>query len=440
CSRLLIPSMENETIGYYRLKAETESARLFAVVLKQLLLAPPLGQKNILAIDPGFKSGCKIVCLDKNGRLLHNETIYPHPPQSQQKIASNKISTLVSQYKIDAIAIGDGTAGRETGTFIQRLRFDRKIQVFMVNEDGASVYSATAEARKEFPEYDVTVRGAVSIGRRLMDPLAELIKINPRSLGIGQYQHEIDEMMLNSALDQTIEHCVNTVGVNLETASEKLLTYVSGIGEVMAKKIIDARTNSDIRSRSELKKIKGMGDKTFEMCAGFIRINGDNPLDKSAVHPENYPLVERMAEDIDTTITGLIGSDSQIQKIDITKYVTDEVGLPTLKDIIAELSKPGRDVRGIIKVFEFNSEIKSINDLQPDMLLPGIITNITNFGAFVDIGIKKDGLVHISEISDEFISDISSAVRLNQQVMVKVLSADSTTGRIQFSMKGIQQP
>jgi len=440
CNRLLIPSMENETIGYYRLKAETESARLFAVVLKQLLLAPPLGQKNILAIDPGFKSGCKIVCLDKNGRLLHNETIYPHPPQSQQKIASNKISTLVSQYKIDAIAIGDGTAGRETGTFIQRLRFDRKIQVFMVNEDGASVYSATAEARKEFPEYDVTVRGAVSIGRRLMDPLAELIKINPRSLGIGQYQHEIDEMMLNSALDQTIEHCVNTVGVNLETASEKLLTYVSGIGEVMAKKIIDARTHSGIHSRSELKKIKGMGDKTFEMCAGFIRINGDNPLDKSAVHPENYTLVERMAEDIDTTITGLIGNESLIQKIDITKYVTDEVGLPTLKDIIAELSKPGRDVRGIIKVFEFNSEIKSINDLQPDMLLPGIITNITNFGAFVDIGIKKDGLVHISEISDAFISDISTAVRLNQQVMVKVLSADITTGRIQFSMKGIQQP
>lgn len=440
CNRLLVPSMENETIGHYRQKAEIESAKLFAVVLKQLLLAPPLGQKNILAIDPGFKSGCKIVCLDKNGRLLHNETIYPHPPQSQQKIASHKITTLVSQYKIDAIAIGDGTAGRETASFLQRLHFDHKIQIFVVNEDGASVYSASAEGRKEFPEYDVTVRGAVSIGRRLMDPLAELIKIDPRSLGIGQYQHEIDETMLNNVLDQTIEHCVNTVGVNLETASEKLLTYVSGIGEVMAKKIIAARTNSDIRSRQELKKIKGMGNVTYEMCAGFIRINGENPLDKSAVHPENYNLVERIAADIDTTITGLIGNDSLIQKIDLSKYVTDEVGLPTLKDIIAELSKPGRDVRGIIKVFEFNTEIKSINDLQPDMVLPGVITNITNFGAFVDIGIKKDGLVHISEISDEFISDISTAVRLNQQVMVKVLSADNNTGRIQFSMKGIQQP
>ncbi len=439
--RLLLPSLENETLSFYKHKADIDSVKVFALNLKQLLLAPPLGQKNVMAIDPGFRSGCKIVCLDPQGNLLHNENIYPHPPQQQTKQAAQKISTLINQYKIDAIAIGDGTAGRETESFIQHLRFERKVQLFIVNEDGASIYSASAEARKEFPEYDVTVRGSVSIGRRLMDPLAELIKIDPKSVGVGQYQHDIDQSLLEEELDQTIETCVNAVGINVNTASEKLLTYVSGIGPALAKKVIDARKESNgFKSREELKKIKGFGSKAFEQSAGFLRIlNAVNPLDNSAVHPESYPLINKMAKDLKTEATKLIGNQQLINTIDLKNYLSAEVGMPTLNDIINELSKPGRDVRGVIKIFEFDRTIQGINDLIEGMVLPGIVTNITNFGAFVDVGVKQDGLVHLSQLCDAFVTDVSTVVKLNQHVKVKVVNIDKATKRIQLSMKGIDQ-
>lgn len=438
--RLLYPSLENETLRYYKQKADISSAKIFAVNLQQLLLAPPLGQKNVLAIDPGFRTGCKIVCLDRQGKLVHNETIFPHPPQEQHKQAAQKITTLVSQYQIEAIAVGNGTAGRETEQFIQRLHFDRKVQLFSVNEDGASVYSASSEARKEFPDYDVTVRGAVSIGRRLMDPLAELIKIDPKSMGIGQYQHDVEESLLEEELSQTIEHCVNSVGVNLNTASEKLLTFVSGLGSSMAKKIVDERSSKGFTSRNDLLKIKGLGPVVFQQCCGFLRIpQAANPLDNSAVHPEHYAIVEQMAADLKMNVAQLIGNKTAIQQINPEKYQTEEIGLPTLNDILDELRKPGRDVRGIIKVFEFDKSVRSINDLQEGMILPGVITNLTNFGAFVDIGIKQGGLVHISQLTDEFISEVSSVVKLNQHVKVKVLSVDVATKRIQLSMKGVSQ-
>lgn len=439
--RLLLPSLENETLSFYKHKADVDSVKVFALNLKQLLLAPPLGQKNVMAIDPGFRSGCKIVCLDAQGTLVHNENIYPHPPQQQTKQAAQKISTLINQYKIDAIAIGDGTAGRETERFIQHLRFERKVQLFIVNEDGASIYSASAEARKEFPDYDVTVRGSVSIGRRLMDPLAELIKIDPKSVGVGQYQHDVDQSLLEEELNQTIETCVNAVGINVNTASEKLLTYVSGIGPALAKKVIDARKESNgFKSREELKNIKGFGSKAFEHSAGFLRIlNATNPLDNSAVHPESYPIINKMVKDLKTETTKLIGNQQLINTIDLKKYVSEDVGMPTLTDIINELSKPGRDVRGIIKIFEFDRNVQGINDLTEGMVLPGIVTNITNFGAFVDVGVKQDGLVHLSQLCDAFITDVSTVVKLNQHVKVKVVNIDKATKRIQFSMKGVDQ-
>lgn len=440
-NRLLLPSLENETLSFYKHKADTDSIKVFALNLKQLLLAPPLGQKNVLAIDPGYRSGCKIVCLDAQGTLLHNENIYPHPPQQQTRQAAHKISTLINQYKIDAIAIGDGTAGRETERFIQHLRFERKVQLFIVNEDGASIYSASAEARKEFPDYDVTVRGSVSIGRRLMDPLAELIKIDPKSVGVGQYQHDVDQTLLEEELNQTVETCVNAVGINVNTASEKLLTYVSGIGSALAKKVIDARKESNgFKSREELKKIKGFGAKAFEQSAGFLRIlNGSNALDNSAVHPESYSLINKMAKDLKVETTQLIGNKQMIANINLKNYVSEEVGMPTLTDIIHELTKPGRDVRGVIKIFEFDRNIQGINDMAAGMILPGIVTNITNFGAFVDVGAKQDGLVHLSQLCDAFVTDVSTVVKLNQHVKVKVVSIDMAAKRIQFSMKGVDQ-
>jgi uncharacterized protein len=438
--RLLLPSLENETLKYYKHQADVASAKMFAVNLRQLLLAAPLGQKNVLAIDPGFRTGCKIVCLDKFGNLLHNEIIFPHEPQHQHKQALNKLSTLINQYQIDAIAIGNGTAGRETEQLIQRLRFERKVQVFSVNEDGASVYSASSEARQEFPDYDVTVRGAVSIGRRLMDPLAELIKIDPKALGIGQYQHDIEPQLLEEELHQTIEHCVNTVGVNLNTASEKLLTYVSGLGPTMAKKIVASRGNKGFTSRQELLTIKGLGRSTFEQAAGFLRIpQAANPLDNSAVHPDHYSVVEQMADSLKMELHQLSGNTKALEQINLNKFVTSEIGLPTLNDILDELRKPGRDVRGIIKVFEFDKTIRKISDLKEGMILPGIITNLTHFGAFVDIGIKQDGLVHVSQLTDAFTKDVAAVVKLNQQVKVKVLSVDEKSNRIQFSMKGVVQ-
>ena len=438
--RLILPSLENETLRFYKQKADVASAKIFAVNLQQLLLAPPLGQKNVLAIDPGFRTGCKLVCLDRYGNLLHNETIYPHPPQEQHKQAAQKITTLVSQYQIEAIAVGNGTAGRETEQFIQRLHFDRKIQLFSVNEDGASVYSASSEARQEFPGYDVTVRGAVSIGRRLMDPLAELIKIDPRSMGIGQYQHDVDESLLEEELNHTIEHCVNAVGVNLNTASEKLLTCVSGLGTTLAKKIVEHRNHHGFQSRNDLLKIKGFGPAAFQQSSGFLRIpKAENPLDNSAVHPEHYNIVEQMASDLKMKVEQFIGNENAIKQIKLEKYVTEETGLPTLNDIMEELLKPGRDVRGIIKVFEFDKSIRSITDLKEGMILPGVINNITHFGAFVDMGIKQGGLIHKSQLTEEFTSDVASVVKLNQHVRVKVISVDVATKRIQLSMKGVEQ-
>ncbi len=439
--RLLLPSIENETTSWYKQKADKESVKVFAGNIRQLLMAPPLGQKNILAIDPGFRSGCKVVCLNQHGALMHNETIFPHPPQLQTKQALSKISTLVNQYKIEAIAIGDGTAGRETEAFIQRLHFDRKVQLFIVNEDGASVYSASALARKEFPEYDVTVRGAVSIGRRLMDPLAELIKIDPKSVGVGQYQHDVDQGLLEEELNQTVESCVNSIGINVNTASEKLLTYIAGIGPSLAKKITDAREDcGGFKSRNELKKVKGFGDKTFEQSAGFLRIlKPAHPLDNSAVHPERYALVEKMAKDVNRNLEELIGNEEALKGIVLKNYISADVGLLTLHDIINELAKPGRDVRGIIKIFEFDRSVRKVSDLETGMILPGMVTNITNFGAFVDVGVKQDGLVHVSQLCDEFVTNVNTVVKLNQHVKVKVVSVDENKKRIQFTMKGVEQ-
>jgi protein Tex len=435
--RLLGPSIETEFMASSKEQADDEAIKVFAENLRQLLLASPLGQKNVLAIDPGYRTGCKIVCLDAQGNLLHNETIYPHPPQSETGQAMKKISTLVSGYKIEAVAIGNGTASRETEHFISRIKFDRKIQVFVVSENGASVYSASPVAREEFPEYDVTVRGAVSIGRRLMDPLAELVKIDPKSIGVGQYQHDVDQGKLKKGLDTVVESCVNLVGVNLNTASKHLLTYVSGLGPQLAQNIINFRKeNGPFRSRVELKKVPRLGDKAFEQSAGFLRIpQSDNPLDNSAVHPESYKVVERMAEDTGATVSDLLKTEEYRKKIELKRYVSDEIGLPTLQDIMQELSKPGRDPRTTIQVFEFSKDIFKIEDVKPGMELPGIVTNITKFGCFVDIGVKQDGLVHISQLANKFISDPNEVVKLHQHVKVKVLEVDVARKRIQLSMK-----
>ncbi|HHU57180.1 MAG TPA: RNA-binding transcriptional accessory protein, partial [Bacteroidales bacterium] len=434
--RLLAPSIENEVGALAREKAEEQAIQVFATNLRQLLLSSPLGQKRVLAIDPGFRTGCKVVCLDAQGALLHNETIYPHPPQNDTRSAYKKIDSLVEQYKIEAIAIGNGTASRETEAFIRNMRFNRELQVFVVSEDGASVYSASKTAREEFPDYDVTVRGAVSIGRRLMDPLAELVKIDPKSIGVGQYQHDVDQNKLKKALDQEVESCVNKVGVELNTASQHLLTYVSGLGPQLAKNIVEYRSaNGPFASRKELNKVPRLGAKAFEQCAGFLRIrDGKHPLDNSAVHPESYPLVEQMAGDLNCSVSDLLQSAELRKQLDLKKYVSAKVGLPTLNDIKAELEKPGRDPRSVIKVFEFSADVRSIEDLKPGMRLPGIVTNITNFGAFVDVGVKQDGLVHISQLANKFVSDPNEVVALHQHVEVKVLEVDVARKRIQLTM------
>ncbi len=437
--RLLKPSIETEFASLAKEKADEEAIHVFTENLRQLLLAAPLGQKRVLGIDPGYRTGCKLVCLDAQGNLLHNETIYPHPPQNEIGKAASKVSKLVSTYKVDAIAIGNGTASRETERFITNIRYDKEVQVFVVSENGASVYSASKTAREEFPEYDVTVRGAVSIGRRLMDPLAELVKIDPKSIGVGQYQHDVDQSKLKKSLDLTVESCVNLVGVNVNTASKHLLTYISGLGPTLAQNIVDYRAeNGAFKNRKQLLKVPRMGEKAFEQCAGFLRIpNADNPLDNSSVHPESYHVVETMAKDLNCSVKELIENKEIKKKLDLNRYITDKTGLPTLNDIIDELDKPGRDPRKTIQAFEFDPTIKTIEDLKPNMTLPGIVTNITNFGCFVDVGIKENGLVHISELADKFVSDPTEIVSLHQYVQVRVLSVDLARKRVQLSMKGL---
>ncbi len=437
--RLLQPSIETEFRTKAKEAADDVAISVFGKNLRQLLMSSPLGEKRILALDPGYRTGCKVVCLDNNGNLLTNATIFPHPPQNEYSQSKNKISTLVEQYKIEAIAIGNGTASRETEQFVKSIRYNRDIQVFVVSEAGASVYSASKVAREEFPDYDVTVRGAVSIGRRLMDPLAELVKIDPKSIGVGQYQHDVDQHKLKENLDQIVESCVNAVGVDLNTASKHLLTYVSGLGSQLAQNIVDYRKeNGAFKSRSELKKVPRLGPKAFEQAAGFLRIrNASNPLDNSAVHPESYHIVDKMAKDLKTEVLELISNAELRKKIELKQYVSEKFGLPTLNDIIGELSKPGRDPRTTIKVFEFDQGIRTIGDVKPGMTLPGIVTNITNFGAFVDIGVKQDGLVHISQLANKFISDPNEVVHLHQHVKVKVLEVDAARKRIQLTMKDL---
>ncbi len=435
--RLLKPSIETEFSGITKEKADDEAIKIFAANLRQLLLAPPLGQKRVLGIDPGFRTGCKVVCLDAQGKLLHNETIYPHAPQNETGIASKKLSHLVEMYDIQAIAIGNGTASRETELFVTSVRYDRKVQVFVVSENGASIYSASKIARDEFPEYDVTVRGAVSIGRRLMDPLAELVKIDPKSIGVGQYQHDVDAVKLKKSLDQTVVSCVNQVGVNLNTASKFLLMYVSGLNSAMAQNIVEYRNEKGAFSnRSELLKVTRLGPKAFEQAAGFLRIpDANNPLDNSAVHPESYSIVEKMAKDKKCSVSDLINNKEIRNSVVLKDYITENAGLPTLQDIMEELNKPGRDPRKAIEVFEFDKDIRKIEDLIPGKVLNGIVTNITAFGCFVDIGIKENGLVHISEMADKFIKDPGEVVSIHQYIKVKVVSIDLNRKRIQLSMK-----
>ena len=439
--RLLKPSIETEFAAQSKEKADDEAIRVFTENLRQLLLAAPLGQKRVLAIDPGFRTGCKVVCLDAQGNLLHNENIYPHPPVGKTGEAASKLRKMVEAYQIEAISIGNGTASRETEDFINQQTFDRQIPVFVVSEQGASIYSASKIARDEFPDYDVTVRGAVSIGRRLMDPLAELVKIDPKSIGVGQYQHDVDQTKLKKALDQTVENCVNLVGVNLNTASSHLLTYISGLGPQLAQNIVNYRAeNGAFNSRKELMKVPRMGAKAFEQCAGFLRIPGaKNPLDNTAVHPESYHIVEQMAKDLKCTVNELIADKELRRKINISNYVTPVVGLPTLQDIMQELEKPGRDPRKTIKVFEFDKNVRTIADLREGMILPGIVGNITNFGAFVDIGIKENGLVHLSQLAERYISDPTEIVSIHQHVMVRVMNVDTDRKRIQLSMIGVPQ-
>lgn len=437
--RLLKPSIETEFAALSKEQADDEAIRVFTENLRQLLLAAPLGQKRVMGIDPGYRTGCKLVCLDEQGDLLHNETIYPHPPKQDVVGASRKVTKLVEAYNIQAIAIGNGTASRETERFIANLRYDRKLQVFIVSENGASIYSASKVAREEFPNYDVTVRGAVSIGRRLMDPLAELVKIDPKSIGVGQYQHDVDQMKLKRALDQTVENCVNQVGVNVNTASKHLLTYVSGLGPQLAQNIVDYRQkNGAFTQRKQLMKVPRMGEKAFEQSAGFLRIPGaENPLDNSAVHPESYAIVERMAKDLNCTVRELIENKDLKKKLHLEDYISGTVGMLTINDIISELDKPGRDPRQTVKVFEFDPTVRTIEDLKEGQVLPGIVTNITNFGCFVDIGIKENGLVHISQLANKYISDPTEIISLHQHVTVKVIGIDLERKRVQLSMKDI---
>ena len=439
--RLIKPSIENEFASLSKAEADDQAISLFAQNARQLLFAPPLGRKRILAIDPGYRTGCKVVCLDEQGNLLHNDTIYPTPPKSETALAAKKISHLIEVYKIDAIALGNGTASRETERFLSSLRYSRDVKVFVVSEDGASIYSASKLAREEFPDKDVTVRGAVSIGRRLLDPLAELVKIDPKSIGVGQYQHDVDQTKLKKSLEFTVESCVNSVGVNLNTASKELLTYVSGLGPQLAQNIVSYRAeNGDFTTRRQLMKVPKLGPKAFEQCAGFLRIpDGENPLDNTAVHPENYRIVEQMAKDNNCTVAELIKDKEKREKIDIRRYVTAETGLPTLTDIMAELEKPGRDPRKGVAVMKFDDSIKTFDDLTEGLVLKGIVTNITQFGVFVDIGIKENGLVHISELSDKFVSSASEVVKIHQQVTVKVKSIDRERRRIALTMKQIPQ-
>ena len=434
--RLLNPAIGNETLQEAKAKADANSIQVFANNLGQLLLAPPLGEKRILAIDPGFRSGCKVVCLDEKGDLLYNETIYPHAPQNEESMAIKKIRSMVNAYQIDAISIGNGTASRETEFFIKKIAFDKPVQVFIVSEAGASVYSASKIAREEFPNYDVTVRGSVSIGRRLSDPLAELVKIDPKAIGVGQYQHDVDQTKLKEELDSTVIRCVNSVGININTASKHLLSYVSGIGEKLAENIVQYRSeNGPFEDRKQLKKVPRLGDKAYQQGAAFIRItNAKNPLDNSAVHPEAYPVVEKMAKDLNLSLNDLIANKEKTALIKPEKYVTPEIGLLTLKDIIKELEKPGLDPRKSAKVFEFDANVKSIKDLRTGMILPGIVNNITNFGCFVDIGIKESGLVHISQLKAGFVSDVNEVVKLHQHVDVKVTEVDENRKRIQLTM------
>lgn len=437
--RLLKPSIETEFANLSKMKADEEAIRVFSENLRQLLLSPPLGQKRVLGVDPGYRTGCKVVCLDAQGNLVHNEAIYPHPPQNEKGKAASKVAQLVSTYAIDAIAIGNGTASRETEQFITGIRYDRKVQVFVVSENGASVYSASKIAREEFPEYDVTVRGAVSIGRRLMDPLAELVKIDPKSIGVGQYQHDVEQGALKKSLDQTVESCVNLVGVDVNTASKHLLTYISGLGPTLAQNIVNYRAeHGPFASRRELLKVPRMGEKAFEQSAGFLRItSGKNPLDNSAVHPESYSIVEQMAKDLNCTVSELIANKELKKKLNLQMYVSTTIGMPTLTDIMEELDKPGRDPRQTIKVFEFDPNVKKLEDLKEGMVLPGIVTNITAFGCFVDVGIKENGLVHISEMADRFITDPTQVVSMHQHVQVRVQSVDLVRKRVQLSMKGL---
>lgn len=438
--RLLQPSIETEFRQMVKEKADKEAIRVFAENLRQLLMLPPLGQKTVLAIDPGFRSGCKLVILDRQGRLLHNETIYPHPPQSEVKMAVGKIQNLVKAYKVEAIAIGNGTAGRETENLVRRIPFDTELIALMVNENGASVYSASAVAREEFPDYDVTVRGAISIGRRLMDPLSELVKIDPKSIGVGQYQHDVNQPMLQKSLETVVESCVNKVGVELNTASKQLLTYVSGVGPVLATKIVEFRDkNGMFKSREQLKSVPRLGEKVYEQAAGFLRIReSENPLDASAVHPESYPIVTRMAKKAGCSVLDLIQNEELRKQIKLEDFVTEKVGMPTLTDIMAELSKPGRDPRQKFELFEFDKNVNSIDDLRPGMILDGLVTNITNFGAFVDIGVHQDGLIHVSQLADKYVKDPNTVVKINQKVRVKVLEVDKDRKRIQLSMKNVE--
>ncbi len=439
--RLLFPSIETEFLKTAKEKADEEAVTVFVENLSQLLLAPPLGEKRVMAIDPGFRTGCKVVCLSAEGALLHNETIFPHPPQREAKEASRKILSLVNAYKIEAIAVGNGTAGRETERFIKYIQFDHNIEVFSVNEDGASIYSASKTGRDEFPNFDVTVRGAVSIGRRLMDPLAELVKIDPKSIGVGQYQHDVEQKKLNESLTEVVEFCVNKVGVNVNTASKHLLSYISGLGPQLADNIVKYRSKSGpFKSRNELMEVPRMGAKSFEQCAGFLRvISAENPLDNSAVHPESYSLVKQMASDLNCSVNDLIGNDEKVDQIPIDRYVNSKIGIPTLKDIVKELAKPGLDPREDLEVFEFSEDVRKIDDLQMGMELNGIVTNITRFGAFVDIGIKENGLIHVSQMADEYISDPAKVVHLNQHLRVKVKEVDQIRKRIQLTLKGVKQ-
>lgn len=437
--RLLKPAIETEFANLSKEKADEEAINVFTENLRQLLLSAPLGQKRVMGVDPGFRTGCKVVCIDEQGNLLHHEAIFPHPPVNKPQQAAQQVEKMVKRFNIEAIAIGNGTASRETTAFIKSLHFNHDVKQFVVSEDGASVYSASKTAREEFPDEDVTVRGAVSIGRRLMDPLAELVKIDPKSIGVGQYQHDVDQTKLKKSLDLTVESCVNTVGVNLNTASQHLLTYVSGLGPTLAKNIVEYRKeNGAFTSRAQLKKVSRLGPSAFEQCAGFLRIPGaKNPLDNSAVHPESYKIVEQMAKDCHCTVSDLIKDKKKRESIDIKRYITDTIGIPTLTDIIKELEKPGRDPREQIEAFEFDKNVTTVDDLMEGMILPGIVTNITNFGAFVDVGVHQDGLVHISQLADRYVSDPTQVVKLHQHVKVRVVEVDRKRNRISLSMKGV---